>query len=144
MAPFKPEGDPKAEHRGRAALAEKRSTHTGCFPYFLPHWKKKGDASFLRAFTSGFYVENHHHASHTYYAITSNEPFYLPSNISLNHIPTSPTHNQQGSELAGNLMRQALTRISCLWFSQTYCNNRHSRRILAPRLLVQAKTQECK
>lgn len=79
-------------------------------------------------------------------AITSNEPFYLPSNISLNHIPTSPTHthNQQGSELAGNLMRQALTRISCFWFSQTYCNNRHSRSILALLLLVQAKTQECK
>lgn len=66
--------------------------------------------------------------------------------FSLNHIPTSPTHihNQHSSELAGNLMRQALTRISCFWFSQTYCNNRHSRSILAPLLLVQAKTQECK
>lgn len=146
MAPFKPERDPQAEHRSRAVLAEKLSTHTGSFPYFLLHWKKKGDASLFHVFTSGFYVENHHHASHTHCAITSNEPFYLPSSISFNHIPTSPTHthNQQGSELAGNLMRQSLTRISCFWFSQTYCNNRHSRSILAPLFLVQAKTQECK
>lgn len=38
---------------------------------------------------------------HTYSAITSNEPFYPRSNISLNHIPTSPahTHNEQPARL---------------------------------------------
>lgn len=58
MAPFEPEGDPKAEHRGRPVLAEKHSTHTWSFPYFLLHWKEEGDASLLHIFTSRFYVEN--------------------------------------------------------------------------------------
>lgn len=146
FGPLQARGRPKGRIQRQSSSGREALNSYKSFPYFLLHWKKEGDASLFHVFTSCFYVENHHHASHTYCAITSNEPFYLPSNVSLNHISTSPTHThkQQGSELAGNLMRQALTRISCFWFSQTYCNNRHSRSILAPLLLAQAKTQECK
>lgn len=58
LAPFKPEGDPKAERRGEPALAGEHSIHTVSFPYFLRHWKKEDDPSSLCVFTSCFYVQN--------------------------------------------------------------------------------------
>lgn len=67
----------------------------------------------------------------------------FPSAASPPHHFALATSTRPALELAGNLMRQALTRISCFWFSQTYCNNRRSRGILALPSLLQAKTQEC-
>lgn len=134
----------------------KTSSGRGAYEYsefslFLPPLEEGGCYKFASCVHSMLFCSKQKNTTHmhTCSAITSNEPFYPPSNILLSitfppHQLTLRTSKWQGLELAGNLMRQALARISCFWFSQTYCNSRHSRSILAPPLLVQAKTQECK
>lgn len=143
FTPFKPWGDPKAEQ-------SQPSSSTGSFPHVLLPYKKENDASLLCVFILLLYVQRKESqclpppCTHTLlfsYHFTHLQIF--PSAASPPHHFALATSTRPALELAGNLMRQALTRISCFWFSQTYCNNRRSRGILALPSLLQAKTQEC-
>lgn len=90
MDPFKPEGDPKAEHH---IAAEQCSTQS--LPYYSSSRRVMHIYLMYSLLAFMFKAENHPHASHIHSAVISIELFYLineyfTSNISLSS--TFPPH----------------------------------------------------